>query len=59
MSQLKDLLVWVVMVSVLVAVVYFTPQIARYVSSENHSRPATEFDHSLALNLADPVDADE
>jgi hypothetical protein len=48
--QLKDLLVWFAMIGVLIAVVYFTPKFAEYMSSEN--QPIRNgSDRSLALHL--------
>ncbi len=51
MRQLGDLLVWFVMVGVLIAVVYFTPKFAQYMSSENQPTQSAGSDRSLALHL--------
>jgi hypothetical protein len=51
MRQLGDLLVWVAMIGVLIAVVYFTPKFAQYMSSENQPTPRARPDRSLALHL--------
>lgn len=53
MRQLGDLLVWFVMIAVLVAVLYFTPKFAQYMSSENQPTQLAGSDHSLALRLTD------
>ena len=52
MRQLADLLVWCAMVGVLVAVVYFTPKLAQYMSTESQSMQNAGSDHSLALHVA-------
>jgi hypothetical protein len=56
MRQIGDLLVWVVLIIVLAGVVYFSPQLGRYVSGEG--KPAYQVDekHSLALNLTPSSD---
>ena len=51
MRQLGDLLVWFVMVGVLIAVVYFTPKFAQYMSSESQPTQSARSDRSLALHL--------
>lgn len=59
MRQLGDLLVWVAMIGVLVAVVYYTPQFAQYMSGENQSAQTAGSEHSLALRLIDSPDRAE
>ena len=51
MRQLGDLLVWIAMIGVLIAVVYFTPKFAEYMSSESRSTQGARFDRSLALRV--------
>jgi len=51
MRQLGDLLVWFAMVGVLIAVVYFTPKFAEYMSRENQFPQAARFDRGLALHV--------
>jgi hypothetical protein len=51
MRQLGDLLVWFAMIGVLMAVVYFTPKFAQYMSSESQFTQSAGSDHSLALHL--------
>jgi len=52
MRQLRDLLVWFAMIGVLIAVVYYTPKFAEYMSSENQSKQGARLDRSLALHVA-------
>ena len=59
MRQLGDLLVWFAMIGVLVAVVYFTPKLADYMSSENQSAQAARYDRSLALHVLPPPEQSE
>ena len=51
MRQLGDLLVWFAMIGVLIAVVYFTPKFAQYMSSESQPTQSARSDRSLALHL--------
>jgi hypothetical protein len=51
MRQLGDLLVWFAMIGVLIAVVYFTPKFAQYMSSESQPTQITGANRSLALHL--------
>ena len=51
MRQLGDLLVCFVIIGVLIAVVYFTPKFAQYMSSENQPRQSAGSDRSLAMRL--------
>jgi len=51
MRQLGDLLVWFAMIGVLTAVVYFTPKLAQYMSSDSQLTPRAGADRSLALRL--------
>jgi hypothetical protein len=51
MRQLGDLLVWFAMVGILIAVVYFTPKFAQYMSSESQPTQSARSDRSLALHL--------
>lgn len=53
MRQLGDLLVWFAMIGVLMAVLYFTPKFAQYMSGENQPGQSAGSDHSLALRLID------
>jgi len=54
MRQLGDLLVWFAMIGVLIAVVYFTPKFAEYMSRESQSAKGARFDRSLALHVTPP-----
>jgi len=59
MRQLGDLLVWFAMIGVLIAVVYFTPKFAQYMSSESQPTQNARADRSLALRLTpSPAQAD-
>jgi hypothetical protein len=55
MRQLGDLLVWVTVVMVLLAVAYFTPKLAQYMTADNRlaslSRQNLAYSSSIA---ADP-----
>ena len=51
MRQLGDLFVWFAMIGILIAVVYFTPKFAQYMSSESQPTQSARSDRSLALHL--------
>jgi hypothetical protein len=51
MRQVGDLLVWFAMIGILIAVVYFTPKFAQYMSSESQVTQSARSDRSLALHL--------
>ena len=51
MRQLGDLFVWFAMIGILIAVVYFTPKFAQYMSSESQPTQGARSDRSLALHL--------
>ena len=51
MRQLGDLFVWFAMMGILIAVVYFTPKFAQYMSSESQPTQSARSDRSLALHL--------
>ncbi len=51
MRQLGDLLVWFTMIGVLIAVVYFTPKFAQYMSSESQTTQEASANRNLALHL--------
>ena len=51
MRQLGDLLAWVAMIGVLVAVIYLTPMFAQYMSSENQPTQRAGSDRNLALHV--------
>ncbi len=51
MRQLEDLFVWFAMIGILIAVVYFTPKFAQYMSSESQTTQSARSDRSLALHL--------
>jgi len=51
MRQLGDLLVWFMLVTVLLGVVYFTPKMAQYTSSESRPTRKTELNSSMTLQV--------
>lgn len=51
MRQLGDLLVWFMLMTVVFGVVYFTPKIAQYTSSESRPTRKTALDSSMALQV--------
>ncbi len=53
MRQLGDLLVCCAVIGILVAVVYFTPRFAQYMSAENQVVQRAEADHGFGLRLID------
>ncbi len=59
MRQLGDLLVWFAVIGVLIAVVYFTPKFAQYMSSESPPTQSARFDRSLALHVTPPPEQTE
>ncbi len=59
MRQIGDLLVWCAMVGILVAVVYFTPRLAQYMSTDSQPVSNAASDHSLALHLTPNADQAE
>ena len=59
MRQLGDLLVWFAMIGVVIAVVYFTPKFAQYMSSEGQPTQSARFDRSLALRVTPPPEQTE
>jgi hypothetical protein len=48
MRQLGDLLIWVAMLAALVAVLYFTPQLAQFMSDEQRPAAGRTSNHDLA-----------
>ncbi len=59
MRQLGDLLVWIGLIAVLVAVIHFTPIFAQYMSSDSSSVPAGLAGRNLAFkSLADDESPD-
>ena len=50
MRQIGDLVVGVLLVMVLAAVVYFTPSLAEYMSTEGREPEASSSNHGLAFN---------
>jgi len=59
MRHLGDLLVWFALIGVLVAVIYFTPRLAQYMSSENLPAQSVASDRSLALHTVLPPEQAE
>jgi hypothetical protein len=58
MRHLGDLLVWFALIGVLVAVIYFTPRFAQYMSSENLPENVAS-DRSLAWHTVLPPEQAE
>jgi hypothetical protein len=57
MRQVGDTLVWLAMIMVVVAVVYFTPRVARYVSAMGSAHGATcHTCREIAYHHDDPFD---
>ena len=59
MRQLGDLLVWSAVVAILIAVVYFTPMLAQYMSTDGKAIGDGGSVRSLALNSAPSSDQSE
>jgi hypothetical protein len=59
MRQLGDLLVWFMLVTVLIGVVYLTPKIARYTSNEFLLTRKKALDSSTAMKVITLPDQSE
>ncbi len=59
MRQLGDLLIWCAMIGILIAVVYFTPMLAQYMSTDGKAFGDGGSVRSLALNLTPSSDQTE
>ncbi len=57
MRQVVDTLVWLAMIMVIAAVVYFTPRLASYVTAMSGDRSADYFGGRAAMQLTSDTSA--
>jgi hypothetical protein len=58
MRQVGDMLVWLAMILVVAAVVYFTPQVADYVSSKELRSSSRSVTRHVSHHVEQPAEAE-